>query len=269
MESNIILEGFRMADRQHGVRYIKFIGDGDSSVHAQLISGISGWGYAIQKQECASHAVKCFQSSLEKLMKDNPQYKGIGKLTEQMRKRLASSIRCAIINRSKMTEKKITARLLQKINCALHCFSSHHNCSDEYCKVVKNLKSGSSTEEETSSSLSISISHSSLVTSSDHTDTSVTQCLPDSSDTFSSESQSNSDSQITSDFLSASDTLSFSSLSTFDSLSTSTIPDDTLNPDLSLDTATNEEIENDSLDEILQERQIAWKMLLVKPKQIH
>ena len=29
-----------------------------SSVHAQLISGVSGWGYAIQKQECANHAVK-------------------------------------------------------------------------------------------------------------------------------------------------------------------------------------------------------------------
>ena len=176
--------------------YIKFIGDGDSSVHTQLISGVSGWGYAIQKQECASHAVKCFRSSLEKLVKDKPQYKGRGKLTEQMRKWLASSIRCAIINRSKMTDKKIAARLLQKdiLNCALHCFSSHHNCSDEYCKVVKNLKSASSTDEDASSSLPISIPHSSLVTSSAHTDTSVTQCLPDSSDTFSSEYQSNSDS---------------------------------------------------------------------------
>ena len=44
MESDIILEGFRMAEQQHGVRYIKFIGDGDSSVHAKLISGVSGWG---------------------------------------------------------------------------------------------------------------------------------------------------------------------------------------------------------------------------------
>ena len=72
-------------------------------------------------------------------MKDKPQYKGRGKLTEQMQKRLATSIRCVIINRSKMTDKKIASKLLQKniLNCALHCFSSHHNCSDEYCKVVK------------------------------------------------------------------------------------------------------------------------------------
>jgi len=71
----------------------------------QLISDVSGWGYAIQKQECANHAIKCFRSSSEKLVKDKPQYKGRGKLTEQMRKRLASSVRCAIINRSKLTNK--------------------------------------------------------------------------------------------------------------------------------------------------------------------
>ena len=258
MESDIILEGFRMAEQQHGVRYIKFIGDGDSSVHAQLISGISGWGYAIQKQECSNHAVKCFRSSLEKLVKDKPQYKGRGKLTEQMRKRLASSIRCAIINRSKMTDKKIAARLLQKdiLNCALHCFGSHLNCSDEYCKVVKNLKSPSSTEEALIS-LPISISHSSLITSSVHTETSITQCLPDSTDISASEYQSNADSPNTSDCLSTSDILSISSSSTSDSLSTSTLSDDTLNS--SLDSGTNEEIEKDSLDEILEEQQIAWE----------
>ena len=46
MEPDIIVEGFQKAKQQHGVRYIKFIGDGDSSVHAQLISGVKGWGYA-------------------------------------------------------------------------------------------------------------------------------------------------------------------------------------------------------------------------------
>ena len=38
-----------MVEGQHGVRYIKFIREGDSSVHVQLISGVSGWGYVIQK----------------------------------------------------------------------------------------------------------------------------------------------------------------------------------------------------------------------------
>ena len=37
METDIILEGFLEAERVHGVRYIQFIGDGDSSVHPTLI----------------------------------------------------------------------------------------------------------------------------------------------------------------------------------------------------------------------------------------
>ena len=42
-----------------------------------------------------------------------------------------------------------------------------------------------------------------------------------------------------------------------DSLSTSTLSDDTLNS--SLDSGPNEEIEKDSLDEVLEEQQIAWE----------
>ena len=82
MESDIILEGFSKAEQQHSVRYINFIGDGDSSVHTTLISGVRGWGHAITKQECANLAVKCYKSALENLVKDKPQYKGKHKLTE-------------------------------------------------------------------------------------------------------------------------------------------------------------------------------------------
>ena len=257
MESDIILEGFQIAEQQHGVRYIKFIGDGDSSVHAQLISGVSGWGYAIQKQECANHAVKCFRSSLEKLVKDKPQYKGRGKLTEQMRKRLASSIRCAIINRSKIADRKKAARLLQKdiLNCALHCFGSHHNCSADYCKVVKNLESANS--EANLISLPISIPHSSLTISSmdQGNNISVAQNSPNS-DTLST-----SDCQSTSDLLTTSDCLSISeSLSTSDCMSTSTTSDDTsISDSINVVSVEDEEIERDALEEILIEQQTAWK----------
>ena len=65
MESDIILEGFSKAEQQHGVRYINFIGDGDSSVHTTLTSGVYGWGSIIAKQEYANHMVKCYRSALE------------------------------------------------------------------------------------------------------------------------------------------------------------------------------------------------------------
>ena len=75
METDIILEGFLEAEQVHGVRYIHFI---DSSVHPTLIQNVPGWGHAIKKLECANHACR---GALERLVQDNPSYKGNGGLT--------------------------------------------------------------------------------------------------------------------------------------------------------------------------------------------
>ena len=88
METDIILEGFLEAERVHGVRYTQFIGDGDSSVYSTLIQNVPEWGRDIKKAECANHACKCYRGALEKLVQDNPSYKGSGGLTKKMRKRL-------------------------------------------------------------------------------------------------------------------------------------------------------------------------------------
>ena len=93
METDIILEGFLEAERVHGVRYTKFIGDGDSSVYPTLLQSVPGWGYAIKKLECANHACKCYRGALERLVQDNPSYKGTGGLTKKMRQRLVSVAR--------------------------------------------------------------------------------------------------------------------------------------------------------------------------------
>lgn len=55
-----------------------------------------GSGLLIRILEC----IKCYRSSLEKLVQDKPKYKGKGKLTEIMRKRLTTAARCAIKMRS-------------------------------------------------------------------------------------------------------------------------------------------------------------------------
>ena len=106
METDIILTGFKGAEKQHGLRYIKFIGDGDSSVYPSLVAGVPGWGYAISKQECANHALKCYRASLEQLVKEKSQYRGKHKLTAAMRQRLTKGARCAIIMRSKEDDKR-------------------------------------------------------------------------------------------------------------------------------------------------------------------
>jgi len=61
MESDIILEGFKAAE-QHDVCYLNSIGDGDSSAHSTLVSGVPGWEHFILKQECANDALKCFRA---------------------------------------------------------------------------------------------------------------------------------------------------------------------------------------------------------------
>lgn len=37
MEASIIVEGFKLSEEIYGVRYAKFIGDGDSNVYKQLL----------------------------------------------------------------------------------------------------------------------------------------------------------------------------------------------------------------------------------------
>ena len=139
MESEIILEGFLQAESTHGVWYIKFVGDGDSSVHTTLIAGVPGWGRAIEKLECANHACKCYRGSLEKLVQVNPHYKGKGGLTTKMRQRLTSSARCTIKMRSNEKDRPQAIKKLQDDlqNGTYHCFGIHDNCSADFCTAVK------------------------------------------------------------------------------------------------------------------------------------
>ncbi len=139
METDIILEGFLQAERVHGVRYTTMIGDGDSSVYPSLIQNVPGWGHCIQKLECANHSCKYYRGALEKLVLENPAYKGTGGLTEKMRRRLVSSARCAIKMRSKEVDRKVAVRQLKKdlLNGPNHCFGNHEHCSPDFCSTAK------------------------------------------------------------------------------------------------------------------------------------
>ena len=139
METDIILEGFKRTERDHGVRYIRFVGDGDSSVFPTLIAEVPGWGRAIQKVECANHACKCYRANLEKLVQENPAYKGKGGLTGRMRQRLTSAARCAIKMRSQEPNKKEAIKKLQADlrNGPYHCFGIHCHCSPDFCTTSR------------------------------------------------------------------------------------------------------------------------------------
>ena len=135
MEADIIIEGFLKAGKL-GIRYMSIIADGDSSVYARIREEVPVWGCHVKKAECANHACKCLRASLEKLVDENPSYKGRGNLTKATRVRLTSSVRCAIRMRSNQ-KKKNAAKLLEKDirNSVHHIFGNHKNCSSDFCKV--------------------------------------------------------------------------------------------------------------------------------------
>lgn len=153
METDIILEGFKEAERVHGVRYTKFVGDGDSSVYPTLLQNVTGWGHLIKKLECANHACKCYRGALEKLVQDNPSYKGSGRLTQKMRKRLVSAARCAIRMRSTESDGKKALAGLRKdlLNGPCHSFGIHTDCSPDFCTIAQDKQSAASSSSETES----------------------------------------------------------------------------------------------------------------------
>ena len=49
MEADIIVEGFQLSEQIHGVRYLWFIGDGDSSVYHAVVTGVPSYYYLVTK----------------------------------------------------------------------------------------------------------------------------------------------------------------------------------------------------------------------------
>lgn len=149
MEADIIVEGFLEAERKHGVRYMRLVADGDSSVEARIRQHVPVWGQRVEKIECANHACKCLRSHLEQLVMDKPSYKGKNKLTKANRLRITSSIRCAIRRRAQEENRPLAIRKLKHdiLNTVNHVFGIHENCSDDFCKVAKQRKESASTNE--------------------------------------------------------------------------------------------------------------------------
>ena len=137
MEVDIILEGFIEIEIKHGLRYMRVVGDGDSSVFARIREEVPGWGRNVTKEESATHICKCYRANLENLITDNPLYKGKHHLSKNTRVRLVSALRCAIRVRSKEFHDKTfdKATAIKKLshdikNSVHHVFGQHEHCSD-------------------------------------------------------------------------------------------------------------------------------------------
>lgn len=61
------MSGFNAAEEMHGVRYMRVIGDGDSSMMCDIHQYVPIWGHMVTKIEFANHAIKCYRNRLEKI----------------------------------------------------------------------------------------------------------------------------------------------------------------------------------------------------------
>lgn len=135
----------------------------------QLSSKMFLDGAMPSKSECANHACKCYRGALERLVQDNPSYKGSGGLTVKMRKKLVSAARCAIRMRSRETDKKIALASLRRDLCngPLHCFGLHDSCSPDFCiSTRERIQKATSSSLPPSTSTACSASYSSVSISS-------------------------------------------------------------------------------------------------------
>lgn len=151
MEADIIVEGFLNCEYTHGIRYMRMIADGDSSVYAKIMQEVPIWGQHVKKLECANHACKCLRGHLENLVEEKPNFKGKGKLTKRNRLRIAMGVRAAIKMRSKEKdrEKGITELKKDIRNCGRHVLGLHEKCSTDFCKhTVGNKETDTADKEE-------------------------------------------------------------------------------------------------------------------------
>ena len=139
MEADIIVQGFNMSESMHGLRYIKLIGDGDSSVHHSIISSVP-YGRFVEKVECANHAVKCYHSRLANIVKDNSEFGGHGKLTKGIIKNITQAARKAITAHSQTGDVEALRHDLR--NGPRHYFGDHSGCNASYCKKKDETSTG-------------------------------------------------------------------------------------------------------------------------------
>lgn len=69
MEASMAVDGFNMSESMHGIRYLKFVGDGDSSVFTKILQNVS-YGKEVKKIECTNHALKNYGKRLRSIKAD-------------------------------------------------------------------------------------------------------------------------------------------------------------------------------------------------------
>ncbi|KYM96908.1 hypothetical protein ALC62_12418 [Cyphomyrmex costatus] len=138
MEPDAMLEIFQRANELYGMKYVNYIGDGNSKTYSKIIEQLP---YDVQKKECINHVQKRMGTRLRNRKKNEKGLSGKGKLTENLTKDLTLYYSLAIRRNSDFLEnmkKAIWATFFHK--CSTDEKPQHDNCptgKDSWCKWQK------------------------------------------------------------------------------------------------------------------------------------
>ena len=129
MESDILVDAFRIATSVHNLRYARFIADNDSSTHSEIIARVL-YNRNVEKIECANHACKCLKNRLYKKQHENAECRRF--LSAAIVKKMCDFARNAIA--SAPAEKKSVKELISSLKAIpLHFFSGDHRFCPTRC----------------------------------------------------------------------------------------------------------------------------------------
>jgi len=135
MEASIIVEGFKLSESMYGVRYAKFIGDGDSNVYKKLLEQRPYKDLTVQKVECRNHLYRNFCNKLRDVTKNKRYFIEHRKCLSGNIFRLRNAIAKAVKFRKIHNDIAGLRRDIE--NAPYHVFGSHSNCDSYYCQGPK------------------------------------------------------------------------------------------------------------------------------------
>lgn len=137
MESDIIVEGFLKSVEMYGVKYARFVGDGDSNVHKKLLDSRPYLNITVEKIECKNHLFRNMCNKIRDLVRDKKfgniaLRKIIGSEMLRLRLDIATAIKYRK-NENTSEQKKIIALREDIINAPFHVFGQHEKCASYFC----------------------------------------------------------------------------------------------------------------------------------------
>ena len=156
MESKGAVQIFNRSIEKHKLRYVNYIGDGDSSAFSKVTESDPYPGMRINKLECIGHIQKRVGAGLIKLTQDNPSIKGRGegKLTKKVINTLQNYYGMAIRSSKGTNVMQMKVAIAAVLN---HCVRKldddgkedkadrHKYCpknNDTWCKYQKSIMDG-------------------------------------------------------------------------------------------------------------------------------